>query len=387
MAAVLIFFNQLALYLLLAFVLSFVVRPLVDGLDKYVSLPRTLITAFIYLCILGALLAYPISAAPGIVRNVGSFIGNLPSLLEQAAMGIVSFVQKPIVFRGETYTLPYDETVNEAVSTGLSLAQSSLGSVSGLLTGVASVTVEVVSWVAFVLFVSFHLTRLPANQVSDAVMEMVPDEYEEDAGVIFGQLDRVWGSFLRGQIILMLTIGVVVFCMARALGLPNALALAVIAGLLEVIPYLGPVLSAVPGGLIAFFSYDQSWIGDPMGPFFFMLLVLFCYWLVQQLENYILLPRIMGTQLNLHPVVVFTAAIAGFQLGGIVAVFFASPMVATLRLLIRYLWCKITGRQVSAELPDLITIESGELQAEEPKPEVEPTKPAVSDNPSTATTD
>ena len=186
------------------------------------------------------------------------------------------------------------------------------------------------------------------------------------------------------QIILMLVIGVVVFLMARALGLPNAVALGVIAGLLEVIPYLGPILSSIPGGLIAFFSYDQSWIGDPMGPFFFMLLVLFCYWLVQQLENYILLPRILGTQLNLHPVVVFTAAIAGFQLGGIVAVFFASPMVATLRLFIRYLWCKITGRQVSAELPDLITIES---QAEEPKPEGEPTKPAVSDNPSTATTD
>ncbi|MGB1249756.1 MAG: AI-2E family transporter, partial [Candidatus Promineifilaceae bacterium] len=88
--------------------------------------------------------------------------------------------------------------------------------------------------------------------------------------------------------------------------------------IMELVPFIGPILAAIPAGLIAFFQSDVSWLGQLLSPFWFFVVVMGVYWLLQQIENYFVLPRVMGHQLKLHPAVVFVAAIAGFQLSGLV---------------------------------------------------------------------
>ena len=155
----------------------------------------------------------------------------------------------------------------------------------------------------------------------------------------------VWNSFLRGQIVLSLTIGTVVFIVAWILGLPSPVVLGIIAGILEAVPYIGPILAAIPAVLLAYFQYDQSWLGTTVGPVWFTLIVTASYWGVQQLENYFVVPRIMGRQLKLHPVVVFMAALAGASVAGVLGILLASPILATLRIFGRYTSRKLTDRQ------------------------------------------
>lgn len=377
----LIYFDQLFLYIIISLVLSYVLRPIVDYVERRTPLPRWVPTAFVYLAVIGALVAIPVSTIPSVVRQVTTFIVNLPDLLQQLATLLTDFLREPLFeFRGETYYVPVDqiqvEEYEQYLGQVVSLLGNSLGSVGDFAGNLAATTIEVITWIAFVIFISFYMTK-DGHRVSANLIGVVPDNYKSDAHHLIRRLDLIWGAFLRGQVLLMVVIGIVVFVVATILGLPNPLALAVIAGLLEVVPYAGPVLSAIPAGLLAFFQSDASWLGEPLGAFWFTIVVLFAYWLIQQLENYILLPRIMGYQLKLHPTLVFIGAIAGWQVAGIFGIFLASPVVATLRLFLRYAYCKLTDQALFAPLADVVN-EDALIASDIPPQPVESTPvPAV----------
>jgi hypothetical protein len=118
----------------------------------------------------------------------------------------------------------------------------------------------------------------------------------------------------------------------------NALILGIMAGVLEIIPNIGPTIAAIPAVLIAYFQ-GSTYL--PLSNGWFALLVIGIYVVIQQVENNILVPRIIGRSLNLHPLVVIIGAIAGARLAGILGMFLAAPMLASLRILGNYVYCKL----------------------------------------------
>ncbi|MGQ9518417.1 MAG: AI-2E family transporter, partial [Anaerolineae bacterium] len=114
--------------------------------------------------------------------------------------------------------------------------------------------------------------------------------------------------------------------------------LGLLAGVLEVIPNFGPVLAAVPAILLALFQGSRF---IPVGNAWFALVIAGAYVLIQQIENNYLVPRIIGRSVKLHPVVVLVGAVAGAYLGGILGVFLAAPVIASARVLGRYLYHKV----------------------------------------------
>ncbi len=133
-----------------------------------------------------------------------------------------------------------------------------------------------------------------------------------------------------------------------AIGLPNAPALGLLAGVLEFIPNVGPILAAVPAILIALFQ-GSYWL--PLSNFWFAVLVAGLYVLIQQVEANLLIPRIMGRSLNLHPLVVLVAVILGGSLAGILGVLIAAPTVATLRVLGEYIYRRLTDQEPFPSAP------------------------------------
>jgi hypothetical protein len=121
-------------------------------------------------------------------------------------------------------------------------------------------------------------------------------------------------------------------------GVRNALILGIMAGVLEIIPNIGPTIAAIPAVLIAYFQ-GSTYL--PLSNGWFALLVIGLYVVIQQVENNILVPRIIGRSLNLHPLVVIVGAIAGARLAGILGMFLAAPMLASLRILGNYVYCKL----------------------------------------------
>jgi predicted PurR-regulated permease PerM len=144
--------------------------------------------------------------------------------------------------------------------------------------------------------------------------------------------------------VLCVVMATIIFTLALIIGLPNALILALIAGLAEFLPTIGPIIAAVPAALIGVIQSDASWLGRLLPPFWFVILILGIYGLLFQLENYYLLPRIMGYHLKLHPILVVLGALIGASVAGLLGVLLAAPVLATLRLFLYYVYYKLTDQ-------------------------------------------
>ncbi|HRO23767.1 MAG TPA: AI-2E family transporter, partial [Promineifilum sp.] len=180
--------------------------------------------------------------------------------------------------------------------------------------------------------------------------------YSEDAARLIPELSRVWRSYLRGQIILGLVIFFMVWIGLTLLGVQNSLALGLLGGLLEFIPTIGPIVSAVVAILVAFFQ-PANYLG--LAAWQYALVVLALMIVIQQLENNLLVPRIVGNALDLHPILVIVSVFMGASLGGVLGAILAAPIAASLKVLGQYTWRKLF------DLPPF-------PQTKEPPPEPEP---------------
>jgi predicted PurR-regulated permease PerM len=128
---------------------------------------------------------------------------------------------------------------------------------------------------------------------------------------------------------------------------------------MEFVPIFGPIISGIIAGLVALFQ-DSTWLG--LSPGVYVLIVLGAFLIIQQVENNILVPRIIGQSLNLNPLIVLLAALAGGILAGVLGVLLAAPTVATLRLWLGYFYRKIVGL---GKMPDPILIPPPQRQRSE----------------------
>ncbi|MGB1249757.1 MAG: AI-2E family transporter, partial [Candidatus Promineifilaceae bacterium] len=230
--AVTLFFNQIVILIVLALIISLLVRPLVDFVNRRTPrIPRWLVTAFFYLILLGGLLAAPISAIPSLWGQVVAFITSLPDLLQQLVDQFSVAFSEPIYIFGEAYYFPVNEialaTYQDYFDSVISLAATSVSSVSSFAGDVATGAIVFFSRVIFVLFVSFYLTK-DEGILGNMLLRATPTGYRDDIIYLMERIGLIWGAFLRGQFFLMLIMGIVTFVAATILGLPNPVALAVI---------------------------------------------------------------------------------------------------------------------------------------------------------------
>jgi predicted PurR-regulated permease PerM len=167
---------------------------------------------------------------------------------------------------------------------------------------------------------------------------LIPPGHGPELSLLFGNIHMTWTGFLRGQIHLMLIVGLVTWVGGFILGLPQAFFLGVIAGFMELIPNVGPVLAAVPAVLIALLFGSTHLAFSHLS---FTLVVIGFYTLVQMLENQFLVPKIMGNAVDLPPLIVLIGVIAGAEAFGIMGALLATPMIATGKLIFRYIYGKI----------------------------------------------
>jgi predicted PurR-regulated permease PerM len=140
--------------------------------------------------------------------------------------------------------------------------------------------------------------------------------------------------------VLALAIGTLVTIVAAILGLPGALFLGILAGVLEIVPTFGPVLAAIPAVPVALVSGSVRW---DMPNLVFALIVVLAYVGVQVVENNVIGPKIIGDAVRVHGLVVVIAIAVGFQRAGVLGAVLAVPVVASVRVLTRYAWWKVTG--------------------------------------------
>lgn len=318
-------FRSLLRPLVIAFLLAFILNPIVDFLDKRVGIHRGLATGLLFLLLTVAMLgvlAAPVTAVPSITRTIRSLQLDIRQIIND----IGALFDRPLEIGGFEFDLSdvyreFSQWLRRQVET---LFQGALDVALGIASGAF--------WVIFVLVVAFYLVR-DAHHIAEQVEELAPPGYRDDAVRLRSEIAGVWNAFLRGQLVLGTAMAVATAIVDMAIGLPYAWALGLFAGLFEMVPNIGPYIAAIPAVLLALIR-GSSYI--PLSNFWFAVLVAGVYFLLQLIENNFFVPRILGRSLRVHPLAVMIGLLAGGQLAGILGVLLAAPTVATLKVLGTY---------------------------------------------------
>lgn len=312
--AVLLYLGQhILLGLFLAVVISSGLEFLVDFLERR-GLPRTLgvILVFLIATFLVTMTVY--TAIPLIVIDLNTVFTSVNELTQGTVLGpLVSF-----------------ETAQSigVVINNLSRQFLSGGSPLGAFSEVVGGFVLAVS----VLMSSFYLT-LAHDGVERFIQAVFPASQEEQALRIFARARRRIGFWFRTQIILSVAMGVLVLAALLTLGVKHAFLLAVLAGVLELVPFIGPILAGAAAVLSALAASPGL-----------ALLTLIVFIFIQQIENHLLVPLLMGRQMGLHPVIVIVALLIGAEAGGFLGLIVSVPAAVVAQEVIEELAGKGGGR-------------------------------------------
>jgi len=332
----------------LATILAYLLVPLANLLTRRLRLPRLLVIISIYLALVVLIISIPVTAIPPLVNQISVFISNVPYYL--AELG--AFFDDPIVlvegYEIPVNNLPFDQVFDSLSTNLVDIVQTLGGRTLTLFGSVASPTISTVGWLILILIISFYLVK-DHERLFETVLQLAPENYRSDVRQLGEQISLTWNAFLRGQLLLCLAVGLIVYVAASILGLPNAGTLAIFAGFMELIPTFGPVLAAIPAIFLAIFQADSSWLGNIMSPFWFALLVAGIYALIYQFENYVLVPRIIGYHLKLHPLVVLVGVVGGAAVAGVLGILLAAPVLASARIILRYIYCKLLDQPPFAQ--------------------------------------
>ncbi len=175
--------------------------------------------------------------------------------------------------------------------------------------------------------------------------------YEEDFQRLRLSLSRIWRAFLRGQLLVVLFTGILTWMLMSILGLRFSLGLGVLGGIAKFAPIVGPTTAGLIAALVALFQ-PGNWLG--MTPFGHAVLVVISVIVLDQAIDYLLIPRIMGTSLRLHPVIILIGLLIGATLAGVLGLLLSSPTMASLILLGRYAYRKMFDLPPWDPPPDIL---------------------------------
>ncbi|MBN1582401.1 MAG: AI-2E family transporter [Anaerolineae bacterium] len=322
---------------IIAALLSYVFAPLVGWFSKKLHIGRGVATLLLYLIGIGLIATVPAIIVPTIVDEVRKLQIDLNAIVNTVLSWVAQFEQIEIL--GYVIQLPVSDIQPVNFDNLLKLAQSAISPIAGSAFSIVLGVASGVGWVVLIAMLSFYMMT-DAERIGPALLNIVPRHFRSEVTQLFARLNKTWNAFLRGQLVLCITIGVVTWLSMAAVGISYSAALGIVAGVLELIPNLGPILSSVPAILLALFQ-GSSYIN--MSNLGVAILVTVIYILIQNLENNLLVPRIIGASLNLHPLIVIIGVLAGATLGNILGVLLAAPVLASLRDILYYVYCKLAG--------------------------------------------
>jgi predicted PurR-regulated permease PerM len=343
--------------LVVSAVLSFLLKPVTDGLERAFGGRRGLAILVTFVLLFVLFIIALLLIFPTLFSELQDFINNLPALIEQVRASLDQTLSQPITIFGQQI-VPLDQ-INQFLGTSQTgetppnidvagTAQAFLASLSGPAFSIVGTAFRTLINLIFLITLMFYMLR-DGRRFYNVLVEFASPNYRDDVRRLLYELGEIWNAYLRGQVILCLFIGVVVFIAATILGVRNPLVLGLISGVLEFVPSLGPFLAIIPAVLLALVSPSTTL------PFLegttFALVVIVVWVIVQNIEAIILVPRIMGGSLNLHPVLIIVGLLAGASFGGALGVILAAPVIASARLLGHYVYGKVTDQQVFPPIP------------------------------------
>jgi predicted PurR-regulated permease PerM len=295
--------SSIILSIFVAVLLMTALNPLVDRLER-LRLPRLLSIFLVYLVIVGLFVGGISSLLPPLIEQSTNLGTKLPAIFDQA---IVWFK---------------DLGIGNLDKQALSSQLSQLGALPGnIVLIIAAVFSNLIS-VFTVLVISFYLL-LERKNMDNHLVGLFGEGNEQEARNFIDKLETRLGGWVRGELMLMTIIGVLTYIGLSLLGIPYALPLAILAGFLEIIPGIGPILSAIPGILLGLTISPVMAIAAAA-----------LYFLIQQIENTVIVPKVMQKATGINPLVTMISLAVGFKMAGVLGAILAVPIVIVLHVFV-----------------------------------------------------
>jgi predicted PurR-regulated permease PerM len=323
---------------ILGLVIAYLVLPLVHFLDGRMpsrlrdkNLSRPLSILIVYLIV--------------ILFIAGNFAFLIPPVFRQ---GQVLWKQMPqLAAKGRALGAEWLGRYQEAIPLDIQQRiQSNLEELAGAIgealqegvTRTVSVISSTVGFFLGILVIPFWLFYIlnDETKVREGVLDLIPDRIEPDLLNILRITDDIFSAYIRGQLLLCLFIGAMATIGLLIVGVDFALLLGLIAGAFEVLPFVGPILGAIPALIVAVLQSPMT-----------ALWTLVVFIVIQQLENLLLVPKIAGESVKLHPALIMVVLVVGNEALGLLGMLLAVPLTAVIRDIFKYLYLRFSDEEVS----------------------------------------
>ncbi len=327
--ALLIYAREAVKALIIAAFISYLISPAVSLLMEKTKLSRTTAVNIVYFTALIVLVGAPATLTPIFFDEIKIVAQDLLDLSDEFSKVLSS----PVQFGGMVF---HFEQLGESLA---HLQDTVLTPLPAQALALLETTSLNVLWF-LVILVSVHLFMTGWPRIREGIVELAPSPYHEDMRELLKRLRRVWMAYLRGQIVLMIIVGIVFTIVWVILGIPGALVLGVLAGLFTLVPDVGPFLAAALAIGVALLE-GSSWI--PLPNYWVAGIVFLAYLVLINLKNFLLRPYIMGRSVHMNEGLIFIAIMIATILEGIMGALLVVPVLASVVVILEYLRRRVLG--------------------------------------------
>jgi predicted PurR-regulated permease PerM len=336
-AGMLVRFQHVIPILVLAPILTIVVVPIVQFMCARLKIPWGLAATIAMLLFVLLLIGASALLGLAIVQQlqalfliVQQFLLDLPALLENISQ--TTYIVGPWYI--EFSQFDFAAAGEQLIAT----IQPLLGEVSSLITSLATGAIESLTRIVIVLAITYFLI-FDYRRIRGVVKNISVPGYTQDIQRLLNELLMIWQAFMRGQLLIVIITAILTYILMQLLGLRFPIGLGVLGGVAKFIPVVGPITAGSIAAIVGLFQ-PENWFG--LSPFAYALLVVVCVIILDQSIDIFIVPRIMGTTLNLHPALILVGLVIGASLAGLIGLLLSAPIIASVLLLGRYVYRKMS---------------------------------------------
>ena len=310
-----------------ATILSYILLPVVGAIERRFTFPRTVAALVVFVALLAVIFGGGRFLVPRLVDNTRDLQANWPTLIANAQQTIGDTLDSiGLGDLGEAVVGPNLQDVDRQIAA--MVQRSALPFVIGAGHFLLDLLIFLIA--------TFLILR-DAPRLLNFVRRNLPQEQRQEFLHVLRDTNVMLGRYIRGQLILVLLMSTVTTIGLTILGVPYSVLLGVVTGVLETIPFVGPITAGAIAGLVALghpnpFGWTQIW---------YVATVAIMYTILRHAEDYLVIPTIIGRAVRLHPAIVIFALLSGGALFGLLGIVLAVPVAATLRLLLIYVRAKL----------------------------------------------
>jgi predicted PurR-regulated permease PerM len=313
-----------------AIVVAYILNPVVRFLCRRTAMPRTAAVILIFVIGVGSIVGLLSVAVPRLDEQVTQLANDLPSLASQYQARYFGSSSHSLVIGGISIDVPQ---VTRQLANSLNSALNNF--FGGAFSAVVSSIERLAQFLLFVI-VTFYLL-LDAPQIAAYLRRLVPPAHRDEVLDVAQRVNAVLSQYMRAQLILIAIMSTASFIVLSIMGVRFAIVLAPLAGILEIFPIIGPFAAISVVTLLALFSPPHYGLSHTSSA----LIIAVVFFIMRQIEDYAVIPSIVGHAVRLHPALVLFAVAAGATFGGALGLFLAVPVTGALKVLGSYMYKKL----------------------------------------------